>query len=375
MSTNEPVRVLQVFTCDAEGGTEHMVATLVEEIDRRTVEPSVVTLAPPGPIAARLAKGGVRVRSLGGSGLALAFARLARILTRERYEVVNAYGFKSTAVTRILVRVTSPRTKFVSGVRGLHVAELKSIDSFKARGILVVERLLSPLVDAYDANSRGAIELLAETGIDRSRLHYIPNGIDQASWRASRQDGRNEPIASVLCVARFVPRKRHADLVEAAARLVERSVRFRLDLVGDGPTLAETRASAASAGVAGVVTFAGGTSHEGIRSHLADADVFCLPSAWEGMAGSVMEAMAMGLPVVGTNVNGIAELVDHERTGLLVPPRRPDLLADALERLLLDPKARQEMGAAGRARIVEEFSVERMVSAKEELFARLARGR
>ncbi len=92
------------------------------------------------------------------------------------------------------------------------------------------------------------------------------------------------------------------------------------------------------------------------------------------MAGSVMEAMASSLAVVGTDVNGIADLVEHERTGLLVPARRPDLLAEGLGRLIEDPELTAQLGAAGRVRIREQFGISRMVAAKERLLVELVSG-
>jgi hypothetical protein len=88
-------------------------------------------------------------------------------LRREPFDVVNAYGFKSTFVTRFLVRALARRSVFVSGVRGLHVSELERLESPKARLVLRLERLTSPLVDVYDANSTGAVELLEKIGIRR----------------------------------------------------------------------------------------------------------------------------------------------------------------------------------------------------------------
>src|SRR3979409_1204747 len=94
-------RVLQVITRDGVGGTEHMVATLVERADPAQVNMDVVILDSPGPVAGRLRASGVAVQSL-GAGVARPFARLARILATEHYEVVNAYGFRATLVTRFL---------------------------------------------------------------------------------------------------------------------------------------------------------------------------------------------------------------------------------------------------------------------------------
>jgi glycosyltransferase involved in cell wall biosynthesis len=369
-----PVRVLQVLTCDGLGGTEHMVATVVERIDRRRVAVSVVTLDRPGPVADRLATHSVAVRSLGGDGLARAFVRLARILRRESFEVVNAYGFKATFVTRFLVRAFARRSVFVSGVRGLHMSDVERLDSPKARLVLRLERLTSGLVDVYDANSKGAVELLADAGIDRRRLRYIPNGLDVERWTPG-SDGRAHSTPIALCVARFVPLKRHQDLLCALAIVRDRGVRLRLELIGDGPTLPGMSRLVGELGLHELVSFAGALGLDQVRDAMRRADIFCLSSLWEGMAGSVMEAMACGLPVVGTQVNGIAELVEHGSTGYLVPPERPDLFASALEHLATDPVERTTFGAAGRERIRREFGVATMVGAKEELFVELAAGR
>jgi glycosyltransferase involved in cell wall biosynthesis len=369
-----PVRVLQVLTCDGLGGTEHMVATVVERIDRRRVAPVVATLDRPGPVADRLAAQGVPVRSLGGDGLLRAFARLAGILRRESFDVVNAYGFRSTFVARFLVKALAPRSVFVSGVRGLHMSELERLDSLKARLLLRLERLTSGLVDVYDANSKGALERLADAGIDRRRLCYIPNGVDVERWTPN-SDRRAESVPVVLCVARFVPRKRHQDLLRAVAILRDRAVSLRLELIGDGPTLPDMRRLVDELELREIVRFAGARNTDQVREAMRGADIFCLSSRWEGMAGSVMEAMACGLPVVGSDVNGIAELVEDGRTGYLVPARRADLLADALERLAIDRDEAVTLGAAGRERMCRDFGVDRMVAAKEELFVELAAGR
>jgi glycosyltransferase involved in cell wall biosynthesis len=351
-----------------------MVATLVERMDRELVRSEVVTLAAPGPVAEQLRRSGVSVRSLGDGGLAMAFIRLGRVLRAERYHVVNAYGFKASVVVRFLVRALGRGALFVSGVRCLHVTESERVDAPKARFALAVERLLSPLVHIYDANSVGALDLLHERGIDRKRLHYIPNGIDVAQWPARPEGEDAGRVPTVLCVARFVPRKRQRDLVAAVARLRSEGIALRVVLAGAGPTLPEVRQYASELGVSELVSFSGRIDRAGVRRMLADADVFCLVSLSEGMAGTVMEAMASGLPVVGTRVNGIAELVDDGRTGILVPPERPDLLADALAELLVDASKRRTLGREGRAKIVRQFGIDRMVAAKQELYLAGLRG-
>ena len=103
------------------------------------------------------------------------------------------------------------------------------------------------------------------------------------------------------------------------------------------------------------MTFAGAAGSHQLRDLYARADVFCLPSFGEGVPIVLMEAMAMRLPVVTTHIAGIPELVDHDVSGLLLPPGRVDALAAALTRLAADPELRARMGEAGRRKVETEF--------------------
>lgn len=369
-----PAHVLQVLACDDMGGTELMVANLVGHMDRRTVRSEVVTLAPSGPIAERLTALGVPVRSLAGGGVLGSAWRLGALLRKRRFDVVNAYGFTASVLARVLVRVLAPRTRFVCGVRGLHITEVESLTSAKARVAAAVERALSPLVDVYDTNSLGAAAFLRGLGVDDRRIVYIPNGLDINRWSV-RGEPDPEATPHIVCVSRFVARKRVDDLVQALAELAGDAVEFRATIAGDGPTLVSVEALAARLGVADRISFPGRVSNEKVETLLEDAYVFCLPSAWEGMPGAVMEAMARGVPVVGTDVNGTRDLIEPGVTGVVVPPAAPNELAAALSGILSDPRKAGEMGRAGRRRLEHQFSLAAMVTSKQDLYRSLTRSR
>jgi glycosyltransferase involved in cell wall biosynthesis len=182
-------------------------------------------------------------------------------------------------------------------------------------------------------------------------------GIDVRAFRPSDERGEG-----ILCVAALSRRKGHAVLLDALALLHERGTPARLTLVGDGPERARLEAQAARLNLRDAVRFAGPVANDAVPGFYARADVFCLPSFAEGLPTVLMEAMAAGLPVVGTNVNGTAELVEHGRSGYVVAPARADLLADALEPLLADADLRARIGRAARERVEEAFVLEDAVA-------------
>jgi glycosyltransferase involved in cell wall biosynthesis len=179
-----------------------------------------------------------------------------------------------------------------------------------------------------------------------------------------------EPL--ILCAARFVERKRHSDLLHALAGLARTGRSFRAVLVGAGPLLPEMRALTSALGLEGRVDLPGPVGSDEVRSLLEGATIACLASASEGMPGTLMEAMASGVPVVATDVGGTNELVVDGESGLLVPPYDPPALMNALESLLDDPDLAGSLAAGGRKRMEECFSLDVMLQQKERLFRRLA---
>ncbi|HYV16568.1 MAG TPA: glycosyltransferase family 4 protein [Conexibacter sp.] len=205
------------------------------------------------------------------------------------------------------------------------------------------------------------------------KLAIVHCGVDPRVWRAPDRAGRGGPLR-VLTVGRLVPAKGHALLLDALAGLRHEGLAVEAAFVGDGPERERLARRAAELGLGEAVRFAGSVGQDRIRAWFERADVFCLPSFAEGVPVVLMEAMAMELPVLTTQVMGIPELVEHERTGLLVPPGRADAVAAALRRLAADPRERARLGAAGRATVVEEFDCHHEGGRLAELLAALVAG-
>ena len=188
-----------------------------------------------------------------------------------------------------------------------------------------------------------------------AKLRIVHCGVDPDLFAP---DGRGDTEwFEILIVARLTQGKGHAVLLEALADLSARGIDVRLTVVGDGPKRADLEKLAVELGVSGRTVFAGAVAQEAIREHYRRAALFCLPSFAEGVPVVLMEAMAMCLPVVATDVMGVKELVSDEESGLLVRPGRPDLLADAIARLALDPALRRRMGAVGREAVMRDFDI------------------
>ena len=358
-------RYLQLHPCDVLGGTELMVVRLAKELHRRNIACDVATLAPPGPIAAMLTEAGVPVHSL-QSKSPRGIRRLASLLHHGRYDLVNAYGFTASMAARAVVKALRLPTAVVCGVQGLHVTEVEDMSSAKSRLTAWLEKAASPLVDRYDCNSPGAVRFLADLGIDRDKLGYVPMGIDPADWPIAEPASGSDP--TVLSLARFVPRKRQIDLVEALCLLHQAGTPVKAILAGDGPTREAVRQRAEALGLSQAVAFPGALSPTEAKTAMRRASLFCLPSTWEGTPTVILEAMASGIPVVGTDVNGTADLVRHGETGLLVPPKRPDALAGALSSLLRDPAAAKTHALAARSLVESAYTVEVMVDEKLKLY-------
>lgn len=201
----------------------------------------------------------------------------------------------------------------------------------------------------------------------RPRGHVVPLGIDLDRFGSAKPALRQE-ASLVGHVARLAEQKGQRYLLEAAALVVARRPDTRFVLVGDGELRDELEAQARSLGLGDHVQFTGARAD--VPELLASFDVFAFPSLFEGFCVAVIEAQAAGVPVVATPVGGIRETVVHGETGLLVPPRDPAALAEAIVRLLDSPDEARRLAGEARRQVRERFSETRMVEETLTLYGR-----
>lgn len=230
------------------------------------------------------------------------------------------------------------------------------------------KRALAPCIDRTIAVSAGIGEtLVSRWRIPAARVVVVPNGVDverfsgpnaQARARGRRALGLDEEALLVGSVGRLEGQKGFAQLVRAAARLRTRFPALRVAIAGDGSLAGALREEAREAGVGERVLLPGRVAE--MKDFLAALDLFALPSLWEGMPLSLLEAMAMGVPAIATATPGALEILGGpERVGVAVALRDEAALADAIGSLLADPEERRGLGIAGRARVRERHDAAR----------------
>lgn len=360
--TGGSLRILHTEAATAFGGQEFCIYKEMVAMRERGHHLEAVC-QPHAELAQRLRDAGFTVHTVNMDGAvnfvrSVAFVR--RVAARGRFDVVNTHSRCDTVRAAMGARLA--RTPLI--VRTRHLA--KPINSLYAytwlahRVIAVSRHVQRQLLDG------GAPPEAVAT------IHspiVLPEGDGKGSLR--QELGLPGDALVVGCVAVMRTEKGHADLIDAFQRVLAAFPQAHLVLAGDGmPVFERLKGQVQALGLASRVHFLG-RRHD-IGNVLQAFDVFALPTHREAFGTAFVEAAAMGVPVIGTDVGGVPETMQAGVTGLLVPPRDPAALAAALESLLADPERRRRMGEAGRELIRGQglFSVDRAAQLVEAAYAR-----
>jgi sugar transferase (PEP-CTERM/EpsH1 system associated) len=343
------------------GGQEVVILSLAERANRSLFAPRVLCLQGAGELAPRFEALGIPVEVLkrpAGSG-SFGMLTAMRAYLRERRPAIlhthnptpHQYGSiaRLTADVPVLVHTKHGRNRLLS-TKGLW------LERFAGR---VTDAVVPVSLDAADVAR--TIE-----HVPANRIRVIRNGVDVRDYTpVHRESGK----WNVVHVARLDYVKDQATLLRAARLVRDRESTFQLDIVGDGNERENLERLAASLGLSDTVHFHG--FQPDVRPFLYAADAFVLSSFSEGIALTLLEAMAAGLPVVATDVGGNREVVIPGETGYLVPTGDPVALARALIELLGNRERVARFGRAGRARVEAEFRLDKTVAAYESLYLEL----
>jgi glycosyltransferase involved in cell wall biosynthesis len=223
-------------------------------------------------------------------------------------------------------------------------------------------------IDCIIAISESIRRQLETSGIPPRRIQVVYEGLDLGPPPSRAARGGARPMV-VGTVAHLSAEKGHRTLVEAAALIPRVHERLRFVIVGDGVCREPLERRVQALGLADCFEFAGFRTDT--ARWLESFDIFVLPSLSEGLSSAILSAMAAGLPVVATDVGGIPELVEPGENGILVPPSDPRTLAEAITFMAEHPEEARRMGASGRRRVEESFTLERKITETEQICAGL----
>lgn len=360
------------------GGMERIALSIINRT-RDRYRHAVICLAGYGALRDEIADASVPCLSLDkrpGKNPGCYF-RLWRTLRLLKPDLVQTYNIGALDATPV-IRLAGVR-RIVHAEHGRDVTDPKGDNPRYLR----LRRWMAPFIGRFVAVSRDLQRWLVERArIRPDKVTCIPNGIDVAAFDVARVRpqprvllGEFAPPGSVLIanVARLDKVKDQAGLLTAFRLLEERAGQrgadFRLIIVGGGPEHEALQRRIEQLGLTLTVRLLGNRSD--VAALLAESDVFVLSSIAEGMPLTLLEAMASGLPVVATEVGGVASLVENGTTGTLVPPGDAPALAEALDPYIADEALRRRHGDAGRARATARFSLNAMLSAYTALYDEL----
>ena len=411
MNTPQPSKqplLLFVVSGLGRGGTERHLLQLLPMLAARGFKPLVFSLEGKGPIAGELEAAGIEVVAPGSATWSqskprfvrwvmaplVAAVTLASVLVRRRPSLVHFFLPAAYIIGGLVCLVVGPK---------LRVMSRRSLNDYQSGKKLAgsIERILHKRMSAVLGNSRAVVSQLRAEGVPPARLGLIYNGSDRAEHFANKignvgipptpnpsPQGGGESRAALrtrlgiahdalvlIKVANLIPYKGHQDLIDALGRIKDRlPAGWRLLIVGRDDGIGDAlRRRSSELGLASNLIWLG--ERRDVAELYAASDIGLLCSHEEGFANAILEGMAAALPMVVTDVGGNGEAVLDGVTGLVVPARDPDALARAILSLALDAGQRRAFGDASRARVVAEFSLERMAGAYAELYAALLAGK
>jgi glycosyltransferase involved in cell wall biosynthesis len=365
------------------GGVETLMLNVFRAFDPAIVQPSLICLRTPGPLAPDYRAAGFPVEVLERTGRfdLRTVPRLTRVLRRMRADAVLvphhqraslALGRLAARLARMPVTLVAAHDMDLTNV-GRRVLPRWAVSTLRETDALV---LLAPSQAEYLHREEG----VGRRPWSRTREVVIPNGVTlgplpDAAARAAARARLELPAHAFVVghVARLSAQKAQHVLLEAFARLLETRPAARLVVVGGGPREQELRSLAADLGISDSVLFTG--TRRDVPDLLPAFDVTCLSSVHEGVPVAVIESMAAGIPVVATDCGALADILDDGRYGYVVPVGNAEALAERLDALAADPLLRERLGAAAREQVRNRYTIEHTARGYEALLTELVRAR
>lgn len=367
------INILQFTSSSQIGGVETVLIDVLKHINKNLFNVFVCSLRHDGDLLEKIEHLAVNTKHLNLRNFLdfTVLLKLYKFLKENRIQLMQTHGLTANVVGRIVGKLAKG-PKIISTIHG--------IDLWRKCYHTYLDRLTGVFVDRFLSVSEEGREVFSiREKFPRKKIVTIHNGINlnrfnKASFNSLKlryKLGFHENDIIIGEVANIRKMKGHRDVIEVIPSIVKHCPNAKFLFVGRDDSNGEIPQLAVDKGIGEYVIFLGYC--ENIPELLSIFDIFILPSHSEGLPVSILEAMAMELPVIATNVGGIPEIVVDGETGILIEPNKPDELANALLDLLNNPKRRYYFGKSGRKRVEDKFNINRMISNIENLYLEVLR--
>jgi glycosyltransferase involved in cell wall biosynthesis len=355
VTTHPRTRIAHVSLGLDTGGQERLLVEFARCADKSRFELTFVSLTTRGTLAAAIEEHGCRVIALGDSGgfRPSLVGRLRKLFRERRIDVVHTHDDRP-----LTYGVPAAR---LAGARAIHTQHHGRLPGQKAHHNFA-SSWIGRLTSAFVTVSLDSARHHVQTGVPRAKVRTLWNGIDLDRF-AFRGPAIGGPVVTV---ARLCAEKDIATLLRASRIVRDQDPAFRLEIAGDGPCREELVRLTHELELGPAVKFLGEVRD--VPELLSRANLFVLSSKSEGISLTILEAMALGLPVAATAVGGTPEAVIDGQTGRLVRAESPDALAAAILGIRRHEEDAQLMGRAGRRRVESFFDIRQMVAQYERLY-------
>jgi glycosyltransferase involved in cell wall biosynthesis len=381
-----PVKVLHIITRLIVGGAQENTIYTAALLDQRRFAVEVLSgpqTGSEGSLIEETRERGIPltilpnlVRQVSPINDLLALWKLTRLMRQRRFQIVHTHSSKAGILGRLAARLAGVPV-IVHTVHGWSFHDYMS--PFVRSTYITLERWMATFSDALIVVTNKDIEKGLRHNIGRANQYRLirsavpldefdPSAGERSAAR--KEFGIPDDAIVVGTIGRFSEQKNPFDWARVAARVsrVQPGVWFLL--VGDGPLRSDFEELLRKEGIADKTVLAG--LRRDVPRMISGIDIFLLTSLWEGLPRVIPQAMAMGIPVIANQVDGIAEAIQDEVTGYLCPPGDLDRMAERCVRLINQPDLRREMGLRGRSYATQEFDLQRMIEQIEALYFELA---
>jgi len=369
------INVLHIYQNSKIGGVQQQFLSLLKAYDRDVFNPIFCCLGPEEEISKEIERIDIETVALNrvryhrfSPGIV---RDLYRLMKQKNIHIVRTHRYRANLYGRLAALLSGVPVKIIS----LHDNYRKDLRLERR----IVNKILLKATDKIVAVSESIRkDIIKYDGIDSSKILVIPNGIDTERFNpegnfADIRKGFSIKESDIVLgfVGRVVPAKGLEYLIDALPFLKKEFKNIKLLITGEGSTMERLKKKAKENNVHDSIIFTG--KRRDIPDILSCTDIFVMPSVAEGLPNALLEAMAMGKPIVATEVGGIPEVIKNRHSGFLVPPRNPEALATAIKDLISNEQLAAKMGQAARHIVLDNLSIKAIAQKWQTLYLSILR--